>query len=241
MADRTFDWQSRHDPRSLNFPIRTAIGATVERRKRFWRPSNLRLDQGSEGACVGFGWTAELIAEPMAVKLGDLSASNRFARELYWQAQRIDEWPGENYEGTSVLAGAKTTRDGGYISGYRWAFGIDDVIDTLCSSAARGGGPVVIGIPWFDGMYETRPSGLVEVSGHIVGGHCITLTGYHPGIRLWREGWTKRFEVVKWRNSWGKDYGVNGDGYVKVEDLAMLLSGRYGAEACVPMGRANPT
>lgn len=239
MTDRTFDWQSHHDPRSLRYPVRTALGDAVERRSKFWRASPIRLDQGSEGACVGFGWTAEALAKPGVVQIGDghWADAEWFALEMYRAAQRVDEWPGEAYEGTSVLAGAKIMQRSGLIGSYRWAFSIDDVIDALCAPARDGGGPVVIGIPWRESMYETRPGGLVEVDGTVVGGHCILLTGYHTRLRIWKEGWRKRFEVVRWRNSWGMSYGVRGDGYIRPEDLEALLADA--GEACVPQQRAT--
>jgi hypothetical protein len=134
---------------------------------------------------------------------------------------------GNSYEGTSVLAGAKIAQQRGYIERYWWAFGIDQVIDTLV-----GFGPVVIGIPWYDSMYTTRPDGLVEVGGRMVGGHAITLTGFE------RRGFgspRRAREVVRWRNSWGLGYGLRGDGFIAVEDLERLLADR--GEACVPDGR----
>ena len=190
------------------------------------------LDQGAEGACVGFAWCGELMASPKPIRFDD---ADDFARTIYREAQHVDEWPGENYEGTSVLAGAKVIQASGLIGEYRWAFGVDDVIDTLCAPYADGGGPVVIGIPWLDGMYETRPSGLVDVSGSIVGGHALTLIGYHPNMLI--RGEPGRHEVVKWRNSWGSIYGRRGTGYVRVDDLERLLASAYGAEACVPLAR----
>lgn len=236
MTDRILNWHSHHDERSLNFPIRAAIGESVERKTKYWGSPGALVDQGSEGACVGFGWINELLASPRRVRLEQPDA---FALDVYREARRIDEWPGEDYDGTSVLAGAKVIKSLGYIAGYRWAFGIDDVVDTLCALARDGGGPVVIGIPWFESMYETRPGGLVEVDGAMVGGHCITLTGYHPHLRIGQEGWNNRFEVVRWRNSWGGAYGRRGDGYIRVENLAYLLSSEFGAEACVPHGRVS--
>lgn len=230
-TERVLDWRSEHDPRSRAYPVRAAIG-TVERRKKFWRAHRQRLDQGREGACVGYAWTAELMATPRIVVPPN---PQHYASSLYREAQRHDEWPGENYEGTSVVAAARIIRDRGLITEYRWAFGIDDVIDTLCAPYRDGGGPVIIGIPWLDGMYQTRPSGLVEVNGRVVGGHALLCTGYHPGIRLRGEGWFQRHEVIKWRNSWGKGYGRNGDGYIRVTDLANLLANN--GEACVPQGR----
>ncbi len=225
--DPRLDWQPRHDPRSLDYPIRARLG-TVEERPRMWDTGTV-LDQGREGACVGFGWTAELLASPRPAKV-DEPAGNAYALGIYKDAQTIDEWPGETYSGTSVLAGAKVTTARGHMGEYRWAFGIEDVRDAVIAE-----GPVVIGIPWHQGMYDTRPSGLVDVDGPLVGGHCILLTGFHPAMRLRGEDWHARFHVFKWRNSWGAQYGVNGSGYIRYEDLAALLSG-WG-EACVPVNR----
>jgi hypothetical protein len=236
VLERALDWRSFHDERSLDYPVREVLPPTVPRRKRSWQAHKQRLDQGREGACVGFGWTAELQAQPSVVggPGGQIAGQTAqyFATWVYRQAQQVDDWPGEDYEGTSVLAGAKVVQGQGFIDQYRWAFSIDDVLDALVEI-----GPVVLGIPWFESMYETRPSGLVEVDGRLVGGHCITLTGYHPRMRLRGEGWTRRFEVCRWRNSWGEMYGRKGDGYILVEDLERLLWGRYGGEACIPIDR----
>lgn len=236
VLERALDWRSFHDERSLDYPVREVLSASTPRRKRSWQAHRQRLDQGHEGACVGFGWTAELQAQPAVVggvsgQIGPYPAQY-FASYLYHKAQQVDDWPGDDYEGTSVLAGAKAVQAEGYIDSYRWAFTIDDVLDALIEL-----GPVVLGIPWFESMYETRPGGLVEVDGRLVGGHCITLTGYHPRMRIRGEGWRNRFEVCRWRNSWGESYGNRGDGYIRVEDLEVLLWGRYGGEACIPLNR----
>lgn len=191
------------------------------------------LDQGQEGACVGFGWTGELLASPAPFRTDSLTGS-KYAQSIYEAAKKVDEYPGENYEGTSVLAGAKVLKDKGYLSEYRWAFSVEDIRNTIITQ-----GPVVIGIPWLDGMYETRPSGLVDVSGPEVGGHCLVLTGYNPKMRIAGEGYFKRYEVFRWRNSWGTVYGKNGDGWIQASDLYTLL--KQTGEACVPVGRKSIT
>lgn len=218
------DWVSRHDEKSKDYPIRATIGA-VEPKTRLWREGSV-FDQGQEGACVGFAWTGELAAYPHGSKIS-APRGNQYALDVYNSAKRIDEWAGENYSGTSVLAGAKVLQSRGLIGSYRWAFSVEDVRDTLVTT-----GPVVIGIPWYDGMYETRPSGLVQISGPVVGGHAILLTGYYKSKTI--EG--KRLsDVVRWRNSWGAGYGYRGSGYIKLEDLAGLL--KDNGEACVPLDR----
>lgn len=229
MNDPRLDWSPRHDPQSLDYPIRAVVGSTVEEKSRSWSLGPV-LDQGREGACVGFGWTAELIASPNPDPTATDMIGNNYARSVYREAQKIDEWEGENYDGTSVLAGAKTVQARNHIDGYRWAFGIEDVRDAVIAV-----GPVVIGIPWLDGMYDTRPSGLVDVTGNVVGGHCILVTGYHPGMRINGEPYSTRHRVFRWRNSWGPGYGVKGSGFIRYEDLRDLLKER--GEACIPAGR----
>jgi len=105
------------------------------------------------------------------------------------------------------------------ITGYRWAFGINDVIDTLIVK-----GPVVLGINWHEDMYETQPDGLVTVGGRLVGGHAILAHGFWPGH-------PQHGDVIVWTNSWGPSYGRNGTGYIRVADLDRLLQNN--GEACV--------
>jgi hypothetical protein len=95
-------------------------------------------DQGNEGACVGFG--VSRLASFLNSKLYD-------ARWLYHEAQKVDEWPGEDYDGTSVRAGLDVLRtrghrvyDGGKvrperaaegIAANRWITSIDDCLVVL--------------------------------------------------------------------------------------------------------------
>lgn len=231
--DPRLNWRPSHDPRSLNYPIRPMLGE-VEEKPKAWSLGPV-LNQGREGACVGFAWTAELLASPKPDPDATGTDGNQFAKQVYYSARKVDEWPGEAYEGTSVLAGAKVLHAQGRFDQYRWAFGVDDIRDTICAPAANGGGPVVIGIPWYESMYQTNRDGLTEVSGPLAGGHAILVYGYHPGMRIASEGWDKRVRVFRWRNSWGPSYGHGGNGLIRYEDLRDLLA-TWG-EACVPLHR----
>lgn len=230
MTERTFDWVSEHDSKSRKYAMRSVLKQrNIEKKPTLWQ-EGIVLDQGSEGACVGFAWTGELLAEPEAPKAQpSFNYANSLAISFYNEAKTIDQWPGENYEGTSVLAGAKVMQKAGFIGEYRWCFGIDDVRDAVISE-----GPVVVGVPWFDGMYDTLPSGLVKLSGKSTGGHAILITGYHPKLMIRN----RVEEVFRWRNSWGTDYGINGSGWIRYKDLEKLLS--ENGEACVPMQREVP-
>lgn len=231
--DPRLDWVSKHDSRSLNYTLErlkdVADVGEVDIRPRRWS-GGVTLDQGREGACVGFGWTQEFLSSPRPYHAASAVRANEYAREFYYRCRQVDEWPGENYDGTSVLAGAQVAVERGLIESYWWCTSIEDVRDAVIEL-----GPVVIGIPWYYNMYFTRESGLVEPSGDLVGGHCILIDEYHPGKRLSGESWSERFHGFGWHNSWGDGYGVGGRGFIRYEDLRDLLA-RWG-EACVPMGR----
>lgn len=223
--DRVLDRIAQFDDRAREYPIRELVGGAALR-SRSWACAP-RLDQGREGACVGFAWTHELAARPVVVRRADQA----FAFAVYREAQKIDEWPGEGYSGTSVLAGAKVLARDGYIPEYRWAFGIDDVLAALSAH-----GPVVLGIPWLDGMFTTRPSGLLEVAGRVAGGHAILARGVAVSGRVRGERGIGE-PVVRLRNSWGRDYGAAGDCLIRASDLERLLKDQ--GDACVPVHRSQ--
>lgn len=215
------------DERSRDFPVRTALPST-RLVSRTWT-AGLILDQLREGSCVGMALAKDAASYPVPVP----GVNETTALALYHLAQRLDEFPDDiPYEGTSTLGGIKAYRSMGFITSYRWAFNIDDVLATLSNL-----GPVIIGIWWYESMYDTRPNGLVEVSGEIVGGHCICLTGHWLKKRF--AGETQARHVVEWTNSWGPTYGIRGRGYIAPEDLEALLQDQ--GEACVPLGRLVPS
>ena len=221
---RKLDWTPRFDERSKSYPIRGIVRSTVKRKNKLWKVGPV-LDQGSEGACVGFGWTGEALASPVRVDLNRIKARapkepNAFAQYLYHFAKTIDEYEGEDYDGTSVLAGAKAMQTFALLKEYRWAFSFEEMLDGLISK-----GPVVLGIPWYEGMYEA-PNGILRVSGKNVGGHCILAVGYkvYPGGE----------DTVILQNSWGPEWGINGLAEIRVTELEKLLKD---GEACLPISR----
>lgn len=208
---RVLNWRPGHDERSRHYPIRSEL---ARKPRSYTWPLNVQLDQGSEGACVGFAWAHELAAWPARLPVTD-----EFARGIYRDAQRLDPWPGESYDGTSVLAGAKAVQARGLLGEYRWAFGIDDVVATVGAF-----GPVVLGVPWLAGMADTDTDGFIHATGATVGGHAILARG----VNL-------RGEWVTLHNSWGPRWGRGGMCRISFGDLATLLA-RDG-EACVPVLR----
>lgn len=208
------------DDRSKNFPIMSLLPLKAEYKPRSytWR-CNVVLDQGQEGSCVGHGWAHELAARPVAVK----GVTHPLAVKIYKLAQTIDEWPGENYEGTSVLAGVKALKQmyPKSIDHYRWAFGLDEVVATIGYF-----GPVVLGVNWYSGMFNTDADGFIHVKGQIAGGHCLIARAVDV-----------KKKTITLHNSWGASWGVNGTAKISFADLKRLLN--ESGDACVPVGRHN--
>ncbi len=203
------------DERSLAFGI-TDI-ETRPPRSYSWAGAANVLDQGREGACVGFSWAGELGARPVV-----LSADDDRGRELYLEARAVDQAEGRYWpEGASVLAGAKAVRAAGHMDSYRWAFGADQL-----ATAVSWTGPAVIGISWHEAMYRPDPDGTIHPDGNIVGGHALIVRAY--SLRL------RRFTL---RNSWGAGYGLRGDCYLSHADMAALLADA--GDACVPIRRRD--
>jgi len=175
------------------------------------------------GNCVGFGYSHELLGDPVAVK----GINDAFARALYKHIQTKDPWEGENYEGTSVLSGAKVCLDLGYFTAYHWATSAKEVAQAISHM-----GPVVIGVNWHEGMAQTSSKGFIRVTGAVRGGHCVVLRG----VRVSAHADGSSFAILG-RNSWGKGWGMNGDFWITGKDLQKLVDS--GGSFCVPTGRAD--
>lgn len=227
--DPRLDRIRQFDERSRSFGIAPMLAEQGHTKPRSYSwACDVVLDQGREGACVGFSIAQELRAKPKVVPNVDGSMAMR----LYHAAQKIDPWaggayPGASpvYHGTSVLAGIKAAQAEGFFPEYRWAFGVADL-----ALAVSYTGPAVLGIDWYSGMY--RPLGFrnevprkwITRSGSIVGGHAILCVGYNVKINSFLL-----------HNSWGKSWGIDGRAWITYEDMDLLL--RAGGEAVIPVKR----
>jgi hypothetical protein len=219
--DPRLDRVPQFDEQSRRYPVSSIIRRAAVPRSYTWRLTTT-LDQGQEGACVGFGWAHEMLARPAeGTGITDVYARVR----LYWEAQKIDPWEGGSYpgarpfyEGTSVLAGAKVVKAAGGMDEYRWAFGLDDLVGALGYA-----GPAVLGLNWYEGMFEPV-DGYIRPTGELAGGHCILCRGVSVTRR--------RFLL---HNSWGPGWGLNGTCWITFDDMATLLA--EDGEACIPVRR----
>ncbi len=218
---RTFDRVAKSHPKQRQFLIATRLEAqdltpaAEIALKRGWRHHHSGkpyLDQGSEGACVGFGWANTFNAGPIICKppLQDAEAVG-----IYKEAQRHDEWEGEWYSGSSVNGGALALRARGWIGAFRWAWDLDTVVD-----AVLRWGPVVLGTDWYSGMFRPDAKGVLHASGYVAGGHAYALVGVN-----------KKTGMGRIKNSWGRSWGTSGHAWIPFDDLAKLIEAQ--GEACI--------
>lgn len=201
------NWAPNHDPRNRAFGIAPLLPETDRRQHAAW-PVGPVENQGQDGACVGYAFGAAL---------------NRpaDAERIYSIAKTLDQFPGEAYSGTSVTAGAQAAKALDLIQSYHWAFGVDQVVDTLATI-----GPVVLGLYWTEGMRDLTYGELMTHSGRPIGGHCTVAVAYDPSYAI-----AGGVPAVQIQNSWGPGWGTAGRAWLTVSDLTTLLQ-RQG-EACI--------
>lgn len=241
VADKRLDRLIEFDEASRAYSIEN-LDLPTALKGRTW-PLPVRLDQRRQGACVLFAFTHDLCGSPVPVKFGSVEAAEAFARENYWEVQRGDEFPGGEYPGatpqsggTSVLSAVKKITALGYYDSYYWAFNIDQVLQALSHE-----GPLIFGTWWLNSMWETRPSGLLEVGnpdnpGERDGGHGYLARGLILKPRL--KGEKINEPVIRYVNNWNRTWGADGEFYMKVSDAERLQ--KADGEVCAPVGRKRP-
>lgn len=195
-------WAMEEDSRLVDHPLRANRLPADEvpiRNVNYLMPG-YPLDQGQTGTCVGHGVKHfELIAPVRRTKrLGYPTAI-----DFYLEATKRDPWHnGEPdtglQDGTSVTAAMLALRDVfGYIESFDWT---QDIAEVLQFMSLPDGGPVVLGLPWYQSMFTTGPDGIVKVdkASGLAGGHCITASWISVSRRL-----------IGGPNSWGRpiDFG----------------------------------
>lgn len=171
-----------------------------------------QLDQGMKPHCVSFSGLGFMNAAPLMRSEGWETTT------IYNECQRNDEWPGENYDGTSVRALMKVMSARGYISSYVWGHTVDEAIEWILG----GYGTVIVGTNWYESMDEVPASGIMRLPGTMatpIGGHAYR----------WR--WYDKKDRVFWvPNTWGYRWGTpkKGGSYtgwakLRYEDAERLL------------------
>jgi hypothetical protein len=180
------------------------------------------LNQGTEGACTGFGLAAVVNLFNRAAGSTEFLASQRM---LYEMAKKHDEWPGEDYAGSSCRGAIRGFKNMGVCSDQLWPYVANDSKGMLTiprAREARGNtlgayyrlrpeisdyhaalnetGAIYVSARVHDGW--SRPQGRGELrqivpSSPPKGGHAFAIVGYTG------EGF-----IVQ--NSWGRRWGSEG-------------------------------
>lgn len=212
------------DDRDRLHLMTSVLPAAPGRTYRYWNPSGWWGNQGSTPQCVSYAWIHWLEDGPVTHPETPHGGREPLLDpdDVYRRAQRIDEWPGENYDGTSVRAGAKILQAEGVIGEYVWAWDADTVVTALLET-----GPVVVGTWWYDRMFYPDGEGLLTVGGRRAGGHAYVLNGVNVDKGL-----------VRIKNSWGRRWGKDGYAYLTIADLDRLISEQ--GEACLATELRRP-
>jgi hypothetical protein len=189
------------------------------------------LDQGQEGACTGFGLAAVanfLLRTRRGASVPDANVS---ARMLYEMAKRYDEWPGEDYSGSSARGAMKGWNKHGVCTATKWPYqpGVED--NALTSDRAQEAKQYPLGAYFrvnhqdlvamhaaitevgalyatakvHDGWQHVGADGLIHQTPNLIGGHAFAIVAYD------RDGF--------WiQNSWGPKFGFKGFCKISYDD-----------------------
>lgn len=214
----------RFDERSRGWSVSPMLLGPLK--SRTW-PLDIRLNQELTSKCVGYSRAHDLRAQPSVVK----NITEQVAADLYEWARRFDRWEGEDYDGSSVLGGVLAARHLGFVGEFRWAFSLNDLLGAV---SLLGG--AVIGSVWTEDMFTPDKHGFIQPTGAEAGGHAYFLRGvYFPTNGVIRTvGWGRILSnepVFRITNSWGPEWGRNGEAMIRASDLQKLL--KANGEACI--------
>lgn len=205
-----------HDPRNRDHAF-TATPSPTRSRDILWPRHSPILDQGDLGSCTGNAMTGWLGCAPHVITADDADKyDQKMAVEIYSLATQYDSFPGQyppEDTGSSGNAAAKAARSLGLISSWSWAF------TTATLMGALQAGPVLIGAPWYEGMFTPDSDGRVWATGEMVGGHEFLARGI--------EG----MDIIC-DNSWGADWGQQGSFRIPLSVWMVLRAER--ADVTIP-------
>lgn len=210
---KTLGRNAKPDARDHKFLIKNHFTLAPTRvTQKYWDPNGWWGNQGSSPMCVGYAWAHWIEDGP--VDHGGI-APIMPPQTIYEQAQFVDEWPGEDYEGTSVRGGVKYLQSASFVKSYYWAFDINTIVQYILTY-----GPMVVGTDWYTSMFYPDRTGMIRTTGRLAGGHAYVLNGVDTIAR--------KFRI---KNSWGKSWGKGGMAYISFNDMAKLIANQ--GEACI--------
>jgi len=203
------------------------------------------LDQEGEGACTGFGLAGVInLLNQRRDKIRTASP-----RMLYEMAKKYDQWPGENYEGSSCRGAIKGWYNMGVCTDELWPYVENDNDHNLTVARAKDARKNTLGAYYrlrhdlVDFHCALNEVGALYVSANVhtgwrksritnndhipfesevLGGHAFAIIGYND----------KGFWV---QNSWGADWGDNGVALWFYEDWQKNIKDAWVVRLAVPV------
>lgn len=188
------------------------------------------LDQGQEGACTGFG-LATVANYLLRARTIMPDTSGVSPRMLYEMARRYDEWPGEDYDGSSARGAMKGWHKHGVCAESLWPYDASVKDSVLTSQRALDAlqrplgayfrvnhkdlvsmhaaitevGVLYAAAMVHEGWSAVGSDGVIPTSKRVLGGHAFAIVGY-DSTGFWIQ------------NSWGEGWGWNGFGRISYGD-----------------------
>lgn len=172
-----------------------------------WDDSDVVLDQGDTGHCVGFGCAQFGNTQPV-----DDHWTNTDGHAVYYEAKVIDGEP-KAEDGSSVHSGVKALKNRGRVGTYAWSDKIEDIKAWVLTK-----GPVIVGTDWQNDMFNPDSNGYVTPTGGIAGGHCYLIIGWDDA------------DNITFLNSWSATWGKGGRFHMTATNFSKLIT--TGFEAC---------
>ena len=219
---------------------------------------SLVLDQGQEGACTGFGLAAVINLLHKDRDGNDFRASMRM---LYEMARKHDEWPGEDYEGSSCRGAIRGWKNMGVCpdgdpDNYSedpkaWPYKADDTLGGLTVERARAARVNTLGA-----YYRLRPeisdyhaaineTGAIFVSASVTDGWSVIGRREHDKLPTIPVSQNRigghAFAIVGYnsdglivQNSWGRAWGYRGFAVWAYEDWAETIMDGWAFRLALP-------
>lgn len=209
------------------------------------------LDQGREGACTGFGLAAVI---NQLLRRQERAEQGVSPRMLYEMARRHDEWPGENYAGSSCRGAIRGWKNMGVCTEASWPYEVGaNADDKLTIERAFEARRITVG------AYYRLATEVVDYHAAInEAGAVFCSANVHNGWQapVVRGRGTRKTATIEYssesigghafalvgydydgfwvQNSWGNDWGVNGVALWLYEDWLENVSDGWVVQLALP-------
>lgn len=219
----------------------------IQLRQSIAPPKNLKiLDQGKEGACTGFGLAAAI---NLLLARSGRTTVTASARMLYEMAKLHDEWPGQDYDGSSLRGAVRGWHSMGVCTEQSWRYEPDGRVEELSIERAKEARSITLGayfrlrphLPDYhsaicqaevlfvsanvhSGWTKPDADGAIKYQSGmpIDGGHAFAVVGYNE----------KGFWL---QNSWGDAWGTKGLALWTYEDWLENVVDAWAVRLALPV------